>query len=298
MSTVSGWPEALPRPIHRCLPRRAAQDPWFEVYEIGTGAYSIVEPYHYEETVSFVVEGDDLAVLLDTGMGVGDIRAEAERLTSRPLVVINTHWHYDHIGGNYQFKDVWAYDDDFEVSKIERGVPLTEASAAQYMKPESICRPLPPSFDPATYWIRPCRVTRRLRHHEQIELGGRALVVHHTPGHSPGGICLFDTKDRILFTGDCYYPGTIYGHLERGDPGQFLQTMEYLSTLVPAVSVVAPSHNESLVPAAELLHATAGFRQIAAGTAQYTVKDGIRLYTFERFRIELLDGSVSNVRTG
>lgn len=116
VSTVSGWPEVLPRPIHRSLPRRITKDPWFEVYEIGSRVYSIVEPYHYEETISFVVEGDNFAVLIDTGMGVGDIRAEAENLTSRPLVVINTHWHYDHIGGNYQFKDVWAYDDDFEIS--------------------------------------------------------------------------------------------------------------------------------------------------------------------------------------
>lgn len=171
-------------------------------------------------------------------------------------------------------------------------MPPAEASEAQYMKPDNLCRPLPQSYDPTAYWIRPSKVTRRLRHREQIDLGGRALILHHSPGHSPGSICVFDTKERILFTGDCYYPGTIYGHLERGDPAQFLQTMEYLSTLAPEARVVAPSHNESLVPTEELVKAVAGFRRIAAGTAPYTVRNGVRLYTFDRFRVETFDRSV------
>lgn len=288
MTTVSGWPQALPRPVHRRLPRRPSADPWFEVYEIGSRTYSIVEPYHYEEAISFLLEGDDLAVLLDTGMGLGDIRAEAERLTKRPLVVINTHWHYDHIGGNYQFEEVWAGDHDFEVSRIERGVPLEEAGPRDYLNPASLCRPLPAGVDPAGYFIRPSTVTRRLGHREQLDLGGRRLSVHQAPGHSPGGICLLDSEERLLFTGDCYYPGTIYGHLEGGDFPAFLRTMQYLATLVPEAVAVAPSHNESLVPVEELLGAVAGFRRIADGSARYTVQaGGTRLYCFDRFRLEL-----------
>jgi glyoxylase-like metal-dependent hydrolase (beta-lactamase superfamily II) len=287
MAHISGWPEILPRPIHRELPALAALNPWFQIYQVSDGVYSIVEPFHYEETISYLITGQDRAVLIDTGMGVADIRAEVENLTRMPVVLINSHWHWDHIGGNYKFPEIWAFDDDFEVGKIERGMSVEECAAEGLLRPESLCRPLPAGFNPATYELRRSRVTRRLDHLEEIDLGGRALVVHHTPGHSPGGICLFDTRDRILFTGDTYYPGTMYANLERSDFGVFCDTMDYLASLVPSVSFVSPSHNESRVPASELLDARAGFSQIAAGTAPHTVvSGGIRLYDFGRFRLE------------
>jgi len=287
MQHTFGWPAVLPREIHKTLKKAAPLDPWFEVYEVSDGVLAIVEPFHFEETISFLVTGSERAVLIDTGMGVGDIRAEAERLTCLPITVINTHWHYDHIGGNYQFKDVWAYDNDFEVGKIERGMTVEEASPR--MAPERICAPLPAGFDPRAYEIRRCTVTRRLKHLEQVDLGQRSLVIHHTPGHSPGGICLYDTRDRILFTGDTYYPGTMYANLERGDFEVFFSSMKYLASLVKDVSLLATAHNECKVPAAEILDALEGFEQISAGKARYTVSDWTRMYKFDRFLLEYPD---------
>ena len=48
---------------------------------------------------SYLVEGQDWALLVDSGMGVGDIKAVAGEITERPLIVVNTHAHWDHIGG-------------------------------------------------------------------------------------------------------------------------------------------------------------------------------------------------------
>jgi len=286
MAHASGWPEILPRPIHRELPHLKSLDPWFEIYQVAEGVYSLVEPYHYEETISYLITGRDRAVLIDTGMGVADVRAEVRNLTSLPVILVNSHWHWDHIGANHQFDEIWAFDDDFEVGKIERGMSVAECAEAGFLRPESLCRPLPAGLDPATYELRPCRVTRRLQHGEEIDLGGRSLIVHHTPGHSPGGICLLDTKDRILFTGDTYYPGTMYANLERGDFDVFCDTMEYLAGLVPEVGSVSPSHNESRIPASELLGAYAGFQRIRDGEAPCTIVGDVRLYDFGRFRLE------------
>ncbi len=61
---------------------------------------------------------------------------------------------------------------------------------------------LPDGFDPSGYAIQLAQVTRRLKHLEMLELGGRTLQVHHTPGHSPGSIRLWDSRDGLLFTGD------------------------------------------------------------------------------------------------
>ena len=287
MGHTFGWPECLPRPVYSTLPRFTPLDPWFEIYGLAGGVYAIYEPFHFEEAISFVIHGRERAILLDTGMGVGDIRAEAENITPLPLVVVNTHWHYDHIAGNYQFEDVWAFDDDFEVRKIEEG--FTNAQYGYKMQPEWVCRPIPGGYGPDNYWGRPCKVTRRLKHLEEIDLGGRTLVVHHTPGHSPGGLCLYDRQERLLFCGDTYYPGTLYCNLERSNYDDYVKSLAYLSTMGGEVSRVAPSHNEPLVPFSEIPAALAGFRQIGDGSAAYTVAGGTRLYRFDRFLVEFPD---------
>ena len=55
---------------------------------------------------------------------------------------------------------------------------------------------LPPGWDAAAYRIRPAPATVLLRHGDRIDLGDRAFEVIHTPGHSPGGIALFEAEDR------------------------------------------------------------------------------------------------------
>jgi len=284
MGHVFGWPDALPRPVYKTLRKLEPLDPWFEIYEVSEGVYAIYEPFHFEEVISFVIQGNERAILLDTGMGVGAIRAEAENVTALPLVVVNTHWHYDHIGGNDQFEGVWAFDDDFEVDKIERGMTVEELS--DKMIPEMVCAPFPKSFDPSTYEVRRSRVTRRLKHLEEIDLGNRTLVVHHTPGHSPGSLCLYDKRDRILFSGDTYYPGTIYCNLERSDLDDFVASLRYLADMAPEISYIATAHNEAKVSSQEIVDARDGFLKIQSGEAEYTLRGDTRLYGFDRFLVE------------
>ena len=176
------WPDALPRPGNRRLKRLESASPWFEVYQVNADTFALLEPRHEEEVISYLALGSERAALIDTGMGISDVRAEVERLTDLPVVVVNTHAHFDHVGGDHRFGEVWAFDDASEVARIERG--YSRAECAPFIGPGSY-RELPDGFDPAAYEIRPSRVTRRLRHREAIELGARTLTVHHTPGHSP-----------------------------------------------------------------------------------------------------------------
>src|SRR5438445_12226793 len=76
---------------------------WFDVRELERGVHLIGEPGHVN---SFLIEGSSSAVLLDTGLGVADIRAVAMELTGKPLLVVNSHYHFDHSGGNRLFKEV------------------------------------------------------------------------------------------------------------------------------------------------------------------------------------------------
>ncbi len=282
----SGWPGALPRPGNQCLERLESAAPWFENYRVGEGTFALVEPRHYEEVISYLILGVERAILFDTGMGIGNIQAEVERLTDVPVVVVNSHSHYDHVGDNHRFGGVWAFDDDGEVARIERG--LTAAECVGYLEAGSYLD-LPPGFDPTAYHIRPSPVTRRLAHLERIELGGRTLAVHHTPGHSPGSLSLLDERDGLLFTGDAFYPGMMYADFTYSDFGAYLHSLEHMVALLDQVSHLCPAHNEAYVPKEMLARVLEAFRQIAASQAVYHAKDGIRFYRFEGFGLTLPD---------
>lgn len=101
--------------------------------------------------------------------------------------IINTHCHFDHVGGNGYFlkADISAHEDDAEV--IEKGD--REKSWADFFEGN-----LPP---------RPVKV--KLKEGDKIETGGMELEVIHTPGHTPGSICLYDRKSKILFSGDTLF---------------------------------------------------------------------------------------------
>src|SRR5688572_30741691 len=87
------------------MTRRLVQS-WFEVWEIEPGVFAIEEPFHKERVKSYLVVGSGRAVLIDTGMGVGDISNVARSLTKLPVSVINSHAHWDHIGGNWRFSEI------------------------------------------------------------------------------------------------------------------------------------------------------------------------------------------------
>lgn len=281
---ASAWPHALPRPGNTKLERLTSAAPWFEVYKVNWGTYALLEPRHYEEVISYLILGTDLAVLFDTGMGIGDIQLEAERLTDLPLVVVNSHSHYDHVGDNHRFAKVWAFDHDGEVARIQRGLPAAECT--RFLPPGSYLD-LPPGFDPATYEIQPSPVTRRLQHLERIELGGRTVSVHHTPGHSPGSICLLDSRDGLLFTGDTFYPGLLYAHFDDSDFDAYRRSLQHLLGLSSQVSLLCPAHNEASVPKAALLPAVDAFEQVATGHAEYDLEGNLGVFRFEGFGLTL-----------
>jgi glyoxylase-like metal-dependent hydrolase (beta-lactamase superfamily II) len=280
----SQWPKALPRPANQRLRRLDGATPWFEVYEVCDGTFALLEPRHYEEVISYLIVGDDRALLLDTGMGIGDIQVEVERLTRLPIIVVNSHSHYDHVGDNHRFSEVWAFDAESELARIEGG--LGPEKCVHHLAPGSYLD-LPPDFDPQTYTIRPSAVTRRLHHLDTIALGGRTLSVHHTPGHSPGSLCLLDERNRLLFTGDTFYPGMLYAHFPDSDLDCYIQSLRYLVGLLDHVDHLCPAHNEAYVPKEMLIRALDSFERIAAGKASFEIQDGIRVYRFEGFGVTL-----------
>ncbi len=70
---------------------------WFELKRIAERVTAMMEPGHFEEVISYLVVGGERAALVDTGLGIGDMAVEVHTLTSLPIMVINTHSHFDHL---------------------------------------------------------------------------------------------------------------------------------------------------------------------------------------------------------
>jgi glyoxylase-like metal-dependent hydrolase (beta-lactamase superfamily II) len=276
------WPDVLPRAGNRRLEKLKSLSPWFEIYKVSEGVIAFLEPGHTEEAISYLVLGNERAVLLDTGMGVANLQAEVERLTDLPVVVVVSHGHYDHVGDNHRFSEVWAFDCDTDVTRIEQG--RTREECTRYMAP-GLYLELPAGFNPATYEILPSRVTHRLRHREIIDLGGRTLTVHHTPGHTEGSICLLDSRGGLLFTGDTFYPGMMFAHFEDSDFTVYRKSIRYLVDLLPGVNHLCPSHNEAYVDKTVLVEVQAAFEQIVNDAASFETREDVRIYRFEGFSL-------------
>jgi len=78
-------------------------DSWFAVEEIDNDTFAISEYRHWEETHCYLLLGTESAILIDTGLGISNIRNIVDHLTSLPVMVVTTHVHWDHIGGHKYF---------------------------------------------------------------------------------------------------------------------------------------------------------------------------------------------------
>ena len=266
---------------------------WFEVYKVSGGTFAICEPGHWEGVISYLIEGQNKAVLLDTGMGIGDIKKVIEQLTRLKVSVVNSHTHFDHIGGNHQFDEIAVFNDDFEIKSLERGRTIEDLRGE--MSPKNLYKPLPKGFDPKAYRIFPSKPTRLLKHEELIDLGDRKLKVLHTPGHSPGSICLLDTKSKELFTGDTFYLSSLFTHFPESNFLAYSRTADYLASLAPSINVLRPSHDDSRrQPFAEsefLVRLAKACQNIKAKKANFSPEvcpyTGVKIkdYKFEGFSI-------------
>jgi len=236
------WPEGIPRPGYENLEKLETGQGWYSVYRLDEGTIIISEDGQFEENVNYLVIGSERAALIDTGDNLGDIRKLVTGLTSLPVLVINTHSHIDHIGGNYLFNEVWAFDDPVSRRAAALGAPHEEA--LDTIRPGNLCKPVPQPFDEEAYFIPPYRVTSWISDGQAIDLGGRTLEAMHTPGHAPDHLMFLEKERGYLWTGDNFYEGCVYTHLPYGDLEVFIDT--YTECILPRlgeVRLLLPSHN-------------------------------------------------------
>ena len=232
---------------------------WFAIRELGRGVHLIGEPPHVN---AYLVQGTDRAALIDTGLGIANIRSAVESVTDQEVVVVNTHYHFDHSMGNHLFPNIAIHEKgvqalqeqvprellrlymDFSQELLENVNTYRELDARffHFLTEETTPRAFPDDFDPEQWTHVPTNATEILRDGDEVDLGDRTLSVLHTPGHTPDSICLFDEKDGVLFGGDTINTGPLYAQFPDSDVAAFSASTRRLTEIASEVRVVYVAH--------------------------------------------------------
>ncbi|HEX4216562.1 MAG TPA: MBL fold metallo-hydrolase [Candidatus Dormibacteraeota bacterium] len=164
-------------------------------------------------------------VLIDSGFGT-DLEATEAMLPGEPSLLLNTHWHSDHVGGNAGLA-------------ARHGLPI----AASIAEGTRVNARDPEAFG-ADWFDQPVdtyRVDRLLEEGEVVDTGATRLRVIAAAGHSPGQIALFEERSRVLIAGDAILArdiGFINPFLD--GPGALeaaIATVERIGRLEPRLAV-------------------------------------------------------------
>jgi glyoxylase-like metal-dependent hydrolase (beta-lactamase superfamily II) len=183
------------------------------------------------QTNCYVVSIDDgrrrPCWFIDVGFGPKAMIEYVKMNGLEPEAVVLTHGHLDHIAGLSLVRDEWP------------GVPILIHEAEQQFLRD-------PMLNLSELLGQPLRApdaTRLLKHGDEIELGGVKFQVRHTPGHSPGGIAIWQPDFEIAFVGDTLMAGTV-GRVDfpTSDGPALLRSIEEQLLTLPDATQVLPGH--------------------------------------------------------
>ncbi len=220
------------------MERMKAAD-WWRVRTVGDGVTWIDEPHIHEFYRCNVwhVRGRDGDMLVDSGMGVVSLREGVPLVTERPLEAVASHTHFDHIGCHHEFPCRSCHGAEAEMMRS----PTRAATLADPYVTDDIFTALPPApYQSATYAVKSAPATRLLWDGDVVDLGDRHFEVIHTPGHSPGGIALWEAATGVLFSGDIVYDGPLIEDTYHSNAADYHRSMVRLYDL--PVRVVHGGH--------------------------------------------------------
>ncbi len=173
----------------------------------------------YKLVNTYLLEGKDTAMLIDGGIGIGNLAEDVKKLTDKPTIFVATHGDGDHIAAAGYYDIAYMNPLDEERSRSfplgrkmaefcirTRGPirnPETPVKALLSLIPDDPLPPLPdflPMGDGSSF-----------------DLGSRPVEVIHTPGHSEGSCCLLDRTTRLLFCGDACNDRLLIGNADRDE---------------------------------------------------------------------------------
>ncbi|MCM1134022.1 MAG: MBL fold metallo-hydrolase [Clostridium sp.] len=184
---------------------------------------------------SFLFEGIEKAMLIDTGFGSLPLRAMTAELTDLPVFVVNTHTDRDHVGCNKNFQPIYMHPAEMEHYKNS----LPEGCSMEDVRP--------------------------LWEGDIIDLGYWKFEVILTPGHTPGSIMLLEREKRMLISGDTIQNGDIFMFGAGRNMTAFQCSLEKMIAMSDAFDSVWPSHSDYPLTPDIIPGILQGARDLAAG---------------------------------
>jgi glyoxylase-like metal-dependent hydrolase (beta-lactamase superfamily II) len=206
---------------------------WYETIRMGDGVTLIHEPWikPFFRCNIWHVRGRDRDLLFDTGLGHFSLRRHVPLVTERKLVCVASHTHFDHIGCHHEFPDRCVHAAEAEILAD----PRNEWTVADRYATDAMFDGMPQGWDATRYRIHPAPADRLLGEGDFVDLGDRAFEVIHTPGHSPGGIALYEKKTGILLSGDIIYDGPLIDDVYHSAVDDYVETLLRMCELDVAV---------------------------------------------------------------
>ncbi|MGN9164848.1 MBL fold metallo-hydrolase [Tissierellaceae bacterium HCP3S3_D8] len=251
---------------------------WFTIEDVDTDTFAISEYKHWEETHCYLLLGTRKALLIDTGLGVSNIKEVVRSITSLPIEVATTHIHWDHIGGHKYFKNISVYEDEKDWLSVKFPIPLSVVKENLLGK---ACD-FPAEFDIQDYQVYRGEPSLILHDGDIIDLGNRKVKIIHTPGHSPGHICFYERERKYLYTGDLVYMGCLDAFYPTTNPIHFMESVKRVKIL--PVQKILPGHHRLDIPVELLDRIDDGFEKILA---QGRLHHGGGLFEFKDFQIHI-----------
>ncbi|MDF1729418.1 MAG: MBL fold metallo-hydrolase [Sulfitobacter sp.] len=239
-------------------------DRWYHSKKIDADITLILEPHVHvlEQANMFLVEGTDRDMILDTGMGIVPLRPFLDGLRRDPgkeIICVSSHTHIDHIGCVHEFDTRLVHPAEAEEMARPSGLSslyrddmlaslLQTFLEAGYPPIDDLLIDAVPhaGYDPKSYVLRGAPATGLLREGDEVDLGNHTYRVLHLPGHSPGGIGLFEASTGVLFAADAIYDGPLIYKGPGMSVPDYRETFDKLKAL--DVSIVHGGHDPSFGP--------------------------------------------------
>ncbi len=230
---------------------------WFERERIDDDITLIREPHvdPLGRCNIWHVRGSEADLLVDTGMGVAQLKPAIEDLFGHGVLAFATHTHFDHVGGLHEFEHrivgrreaavMEEPDRRFSLYREDMDPEIVRCiEDAGYRIAECLIDAAPyPGYDARAWRVEPARPTRVVDEGDEVSIGDRRFEVLELPGHSPGSVGLWEAETGTLFSGDAVYDGPLLDMLPESDIAAYRGTMERLIGL--PVRAVHAGHDPS-----------------------------------------------------
>ncbi|MGD8786637.1 MAG: MBL fold metallo-hydrolase [Phycisphaerales bacterium] len=194
------------------------------------------------ETNCYILRSSETAedcLVIDPGLGPDRLIEYLQEQELNPVAVVLTHGHIDHIAGvaalRERFPDIKVYVHKLDAEMLTEPYANLSAMAGSAF-----------SVEPAEF---------SLDEQDVIELAGVKLSVLHTPGHTPGGICLYSEEEGVVFSDDVLFAESI-GRTDfpNGSMEQLLNSVKEKLFILPDETKVYPGHGPVTTIAHEKAH--------------------------------------------